>query len=202
MDKKPWEVHPEFVEERLLFIAGILKDVRNRTVDLHEPSEGDDVWSLGCRVYERSINIITRKAEDTSWLKVIKKGLYFVMLIEGVPIRFYRGDIENPTARSLQRLHPEIEAQQYIFPFAQESFVWFWRIVVETDELGKVLRIVTSQFTESGDVRNQWIMSIYDTVTRIAPVVNIRRDSVVLEKPKVEPRQNTQERVAENDKGQ
>ena len=201
MHKKPWEVQPELTEERLLFIASILKDVRNRSVDLHDPSEGDDVWSLGCRVYERSINIIARKADSAPWLKVIKKGLYFVMLIQGVPIRFYKGDIENPTARSLQRLHPELEAQQYIFSFAQEHFVWFWRTVVETDELGKVLRIVVAQFTEAGDVRNQWTVPISGSITKMAPVVNMRREGVVLEKPRVEPRENTLERVAENDNG-
>ncbi len=201
MDKKPWEVNHELTEERLLFIANILKDVRNRTVDLHDPSEGDDVWSLGCRVYERSINIINRKIESAPWLDVIKKGLYFVMLIEGIPIRFYKGDIDNPTARSLQRLHPELEAQQEIFSFAQEHFVWFWRIVVETDELGKVLRIVVAQFTESGNVRNQWTVPILHSITKMAPIVNIRREGVVLEKAKVEPRENMQERVAENDKG-
>jgi hypothetical protein len=201
VNKAPWEVTPEFTEERLLFIAAILKDVRNSTVELHDPSEGDDLWGLGCRVYERSINMIARKAESAPWLKVIKNGLYFVMLIEGVPVRFYKGETENPTPRSLQRLYPELEAQQYIFSFAKEQFAWFWRTVVETDELGKVLRIVVAQFTESGNIRNQWTVPISDSITKMAPIVNMRREGVVLDKPRVEPRENIQERVAENDKG-
>ena len=200
MDKKPWDVNHEFTEERLLFIAGILKQVRNRTVDLHDTSEGDAVWSLGCRVYERSINIIARETEKIPWLRVIKKGLYFVMLIEGVPIRFYRGEIENPTTRSLQRLYPEIEAQQCIFPFAKDQFEWFWRIVVETDESGKVFRVVIAQFAESGNVRHQWTIPISESFATITSIIKQSSEGVVLEKPIVEPRQDMQKKAAGNDK--
>ncbi len=200
MDKKPWDVNHEFTEERLLFIADILKQVRNGTVDLHDPSEGDDVWSLGCRVYERSINIIAREAEKTPWLRVIKKGLYFVMLIEGVPIRFYRGEIENPTTRSLQRLYPELEAQQCIFSFAKDHFEWFWRIVIETDESGKVFRVVMAQFTESGNVRYQWTAPLSELVAAVPSIVKPGREGVILGEPMVELRQDLQKRAAGNDK--
>ncbi|MFZ6007060.1 MAG: hypothetical protein ACOYU2_05320 [Nitrospirota bacterium] len=186
MDQKPWDVHPALMEDRLCCIANIISDVRNRTIDLHDPNGGDGVWSLGCRIYERTINIIDRESKKISWLDTIKNGLYFVILIDGVPIRFYKGDVDNPNMRSLHRRYPELEAQQYHFSFYEPE--WFWRIVVETADDGKILRIVMLQYTESGNSKNLWEIPITEPVTVETPSYDTARESVVLEKPVVKPK--------------
>lgn len=184
--EKPWEIHPSLTEEKICHLATILKDVRDKTLELYRPEDGDGVWSLGCRIYERTINTIHNKSKTINWLGTIRNGLYFVILIDGVPIRYYKGDVDNPTQRSLNRKYPELEAQQFVFKFYEPK--WFWRLVVETDEDGGTLRIVIVQFTESGDFQNLWEVPIHEPV-RVAKSPSLKyRESVKLDKPPVKPR--------------
>lgn len=55
---------------------------------------GDDAWSIGCRAYSFSRNRLRRAAEAGryAWLGVLDETHHFVFLIEGVPVRFFRGD--------------------------------------------------------------------------------------------------------------
>jgi hypothetical protein len=186
IDRKPWEVAAALTEERLLHIASIMKDVRERTLELHDPGEGDGHWSLGCRIYERTINTIEGETVKVPWLEVIKNGLYFVILVDKVPIRFYKGDIDNPHLRTLRRHYTELMAQQLAFPW--DASEWFWRIVIVPDIDGKVLRIVTAQFTESGNTRNIWEIPISSPVHAFTTVDETYHEPVKLSKPVVEPR--------------
>src|SRR2546428_5962080 len=52
MDKKPWELNPAFTEERLVFLAKQLLEIRAAALALQQPEKGDSSWVLGCRVYE------------------------------------------------------------------------------------------------------------------------------------------------------
>jgi hypothetical protein len=188
MDQKPWEVHSALSEDRLLPIAKIVMSVRDKALELYDPSEGDGPWSLGCRVYERTINALAAEMESLPWFDFIRNGLYFVILIEGVPIRFYKGEIENPNFRSLRRRYPEIEAQQCVFPF--DSSQWFWRLVVETDENGGIFRILMVQYTENGNFRNLWVVPV-------TPFIHVpqssadKKESVILERPAIALREET-----------
>src|SRR3989304_6986551 len=118
MGCKPWEVHSALEKERLKTLASTIRAVRHRSVELHQPEEGDGHWSLGCRIYERTINAIAWESQNIPWLKVIRNNLYFLMLIDGVPVRLHKGDIENPDFRVLRRLPFEIEAEQEQLAFS------------------------------------------------------------------------------------
>lgn len=197
MDKKPWDVHSSLTSDRLSHLAYQIKDVRHKALELHDPAEGDGAWSLGCRIYERTINAVERESEKYPWLDVIRDGLYFVILVDGVPIRFYKGDAGNPTSKSLRVHHAELEAQQEVFDF--DNSQWFWRLVVETDISGEVLRIVMGQFTEHKNVRNSWEVPISETVASLTTVESKYRDSVVLDKPTVSIRKDKIHRGAINE---
>lgn len=195
--KKPWEIHPSLTEEKICHLAKIIKEVRDKTLELYRPEEGDGVWSLGCRIYERTINTIHSESKAINWLDTIRNGLYFVILIDGVPIRYYKGDVDNPNQRSLNRKHLELEAQQYMFKFYEPE--WFWRLVVETDENGGILRIVMVQFTESGNFQNLWEIPIHEPVRVVISTALKYRESVKLDKPPVKPRQKSSIGVVKSD---
>jgi hypothetical protein len=197
IDPKPWEVAPALTEDRLLHIAKIMKDVRERAIDLHLPEEGDTAWGLGCRIYDRTINRIDWEAAILPWFEVIKDGLYFVMLIDKVPVRFYKGEIGSPNSRTLHRHQAEISAQQLAFPW--DSSEWFWRMVIVPDNEGKVLRIVIAQFTESGNTRNIWDIPISSPVHALTRMTDTYPEPVKLAKPVLEPRHDNIPGVGENE---
>ena len=189
-DTKPWESHPALTEKCLQVIADIIRNTRHDAIQAHEPNKGDSNWGLGCRVHERTCHAIMLAANDHDWLDIIEPGLHFVFSIGGVPIRFYRGEPENPNPRYLSRRYPEIQAQQYAFDFAHESEQWLWRLAIETDYLGEVLRIVFVEVAENGDIRSTWEIPQSDKMPIVAALHNRLREPVELEPPVVSPRQD------------
>lgn len=187
-DCKPWETHNELEESRLVFLANLIKQVRHEALLMHEPSKGDTNWGLGCRAHERTCHAIKEATDYQPWLDVIDPSLHFVFSIGGVPIRFYRGEADNPNPRQLNRRYPEIEAQQYAFEFHHEDVQWLWRMAIETDFDGEVLRIVMVQVSESGDIKNMWPVPLTDGVPIIAPMHQRTREGVELEPPVIAPR--------------
>jgi len=199
-DCKPWEAHIELQEDRLVFLATAIKQVRHAALLVHEPSKGDTNWGLGCRVHERTCFAIKEASDDQTWLDVIDPSLHFVFSIGGVPIRFYRGDAESPNPRFLSRRYPEIEAQQLAFEFPVEDREWLWRMAIETDIDGEVMRIVMVQVSETGEIKNMWTIPLTDNVPIITPVHNRLREGVELEPPVIAPRQvDTIKKNAGND---
>lgn len=187
-DRKPWEVHNELQEDRLTTIANIIKQVRHEALLVHEPSKGDTNWGLGCRVHERTCYAINEATDYHTWLDVIDPSLHFVFSIGGVPIRFYRGEAENPNPRQLNRRYPEIEAQQLAFDYLFENSQWLWRMAIETDNDGEVMRIVMVQVSESGDINNLWTIPLTDNVPIITPLHLRQREGIKLDPPVIAPR--------------
>lgn len=187
-DFKPWEAHNELQEDRLIFLANAIKRVRHEALLMHEPSKGDTNWGLGCRVHERTCHSIKEASNDQAWLDVIDPSLHFVFSIGGVPIRFYRGEAESPNPRHLCRRYPEIEAQQLAFEFHLEDRQWLWRMAIETDYDGEVMRIVMVQVSESGDIKNLWTIPLTGNLSIITPIHHRQREGVDLEPPVIVPR--------------
>jgi len=46
MDKQPWEIHPDLTEERLTFLARLIRSVRADAVDAHDADKGDTFWGV------------------------------------------------------------------------------------------------------------------------------------------------------------
>jgi hypothetical protein len=187
-DCKPWEIHNELQEDRLVSLANMIKQVRHEAILVHEPSKGDTNWGLGCRVHERTCHIIKEASDFHSWLDVIDPSLHFVFSIGGVPIRFYRGEAESPNPRHLSRRYPEIEAQQFAFEFHLEGRQWLWRMAIETDNDGEVMRIVMVQVSEGGDIKNMWAIPLTGNVPIMTPIHHRQREGVDLEPPVIAPR--------------
>lgn len=204
----PWDNHPALTEDRLVTVAQILRRVRDEALELHEPLKGEGNWSLGSRVYERTMHALEEAAVDAAWLKTIKAGLYFVFMIDDVPVRFYRGDAEEPSPRAM-KTHSigETErkaAQMCLFAIDEANRQWFWRMCVEVDERGRALRVVMLQATENGDTRNQWVIPTLDGVAVVAPIAPPREGvelppPMVASKPAPDAVENDDTKKAAND---
>jgi len=200
-DCKPWDAHSELKEDRLVFLASLIKQVRHDALPFHEPSKGDTNWGLGCRVHERTCHAIKEASNNQPWLDVIDSSLHFVFSVGGVPIRFYRGEAENPNPRHLNRRYSEIEAQQLAFEFHLEDRQWLWRMAIETDFDGEVFRIVMVQVSEGGDVKNIWTIPLTGKVPIITPIHKRQREGVDLEPPVIAPRRvDTTKEISGNEK--
>lgn len=180
---KPWEINSELTMDKLCCLANIIAGVRHKALSLYEPTEGDGLWSLGCRIYERTINIIERVTKEYDWLKTIKNNLYFVILVDSIPIRYFRGDVESPNIRTLRLQYPEMEAYQYAFPFLSQE--WLWRIVVETYDSGEVYRVVLVQYDQSGNHRNLFEIPFREVIPAFSSNQEVLPQPVEIEKPAI-----------------
>ena len=140
----PWDLHPALTEERLSACARLLARGRTDALAMADPWAGDDAWSIGCRAYSFSRNRLRQAAEGGRypWLGVLNETHHFVFMIEGVPVRFFRGDAEEPTKRTLRQ--QETEAQQLALALGDAGGAegLMFRLAVETGEDGGVTRVV------------------------------------------------------------
>jgi len=155
----PWDLHPALTEERLSACARLLARGRADAVAMADPWAGDDAWSIGCRAYSFSRNRLRQAAEGGRypWLGVLDETHHFVFLIDGVPVRFFRGDAEEPSKRTLRQ--QESEAQQLALALgdAGGSEGLMFRLAVETGQDGNVARVVFLALRgEAGAVECFW----------------------------------------------
>lgn len=148
---KPWDLHPSLAEDRLRLCARLLANARRDAIALANEDLGDDPWSVGCRAFSFSRHRLQRVAEQKTypWLRVLDEGMAFTFLLgtgtDAVPVRFFRGEAEAPTARTLRRL--EQEAQQLTLAFGDRAEAGLmFRLAVETDTRGHVSRVVFLAF--------------------------------------------------------
>jgi hypothetical protein len=160
----PWELHPSLTEERLMAAARLLARGRADAINSADYWAGDDAWSIGCRAYAFSKHQLSRAAEGGrySWLGVLDETHHFVFLIEGVPVRFYRGDAEDPSKRTLRQ--QESEAEQLALALGSDDAEGLmFRLAVETEPDGAVRRIVFLALRgEAGRVECFWPVPLGD----------------------------------------
>lgn len=198
---EPWTIEPELTEDRLCNIAQIMQSVRDGTVEEHDPSSGDGRWSLGCRVYERTINVLAAYADGISWLNVHKQNLYCLLVIGGVPVRFYTGEPARPNKRTLKRAPIELEvAEQMEFNWGQSQEPYFWRIVVEKDMHDHcTLRVMIAQFDKDGVYRNPWEIPLNRTASRFGLTERNLAEAVDLPAPVIGDVEESERRWASNE---
>ena len=139
----PWDIHPALTEDRLRTCALLLAHARRDAVKMASFEMGDDTWSVGCRAYAFGRQRLKRAAErgTYNWLTVLDQSHHFVFLIENVPVRFFRGSADEPTARTLRR--QIIEAQQLTMALGPEQAEGLvFRLALEATAGGSVDRVV------------------------------------------------------------
>lgn len=189
----PSTITPALAEDRLQLLAATIAQARADAREGHEPEKGDDAWTFGCRAYRRTCFAFQRLAEsgEYPWLVVEEHGLAFTLLLDGEPLKFYRGDAENPSSRSLRRGLDEAIRQGKLSFFEDELAAgdgWFWLLAIETHDDGSVLRIAVFQANENKETRNLYFIPMDTPVSALSPITYVVRDGVDLEPPLVTPK--------------
>jgi hypothetical protein len=183
MASNPWEIQPDFVLSRLQLLETLLREVRHRALALHEPVDGDNNWSLGCRIYARSCSALVQAAERWDWLSIVDDGQQFIFKIANVPVRFFHGDSESPSADKLA-VAPE-EALQLGMCYGDSAVDLIWRLVVETNNAGEVLRIVLIGAHTEGGIDVHFPIPRDDKLTMFAPPRAPTRRGVTMPPPSI-----------------
>jgi len=167
----PWEIHPALSDDRLRVCARLLANARRDAVRMASPEMGDDSWSIGCRAYAFGRQRMRRAAEAGryNWLNVLDGSHHFVFLIEDVPVRFFRGAADEPTARTLRR--QVIEAEQLSMALGQEQAEGLvFRLALEASAAGDVERVVFLALRgEEGRVECLWPVPLAEGQDREPP---------------------------------
>ncbi len=174
---EPWKEDKRLEADKLIAIAEVLRDVRNQTAELHDPVEGDNAWSLGTRVYARQIHVLEQKAMSTDWLTIRRKNLEFDMSINGVPVRFYKGEPEKPTKNTLKIRYEELQYQQLMMLDMGE--IVSWRFAQETNYDGSVFRISLVKLDQAGISLGMWEVPL-ETTTRSVGIMGHLEDAIEL----------------------
>jgi len=199
---EPWTVCSSFTDSRLRILASEIVRAREEVLREYRPEKGDDAWCLGCRAYRWTCHALAGLANSGmhSWLRAREHGLSFTILIDGEPIRFFCGEPEHPTPRSLQRGVRDLFAQENLAFYEQElgdsSPGWFWLLAIETDDSGYPIRVVLLQANGAGEVRYQWDIPLEASIPAIADLSIERAEPVVPPPPRVRPREAVMKRAA------
>lgn len=154
----PWDLHPALTAERLIIAARLLVRGREDALAQADYWAGDDSWSIGCRAYSFSRHQLQRAAQAGRfpWLGVMDATHHFVFMIEGVPVRFFRGEAEEPNKRTLRQRQVESDQLSLAFGSADHDGLMF-RLALETDSSGRVSRVVFLALRgEEGATRCFW----------------------------------------------
>ena len=158
--KKPSEFHRDLKEDRISAVAQLIAQAYSDSLDYIIPEKGDTRWSHGCRRYEWARNNIRQVAnsKEHPYLSLLEdEGRKFTFKIGAVPVRFKRTDADNPNS-SVFRQHA-VEASQLsllLFDGLEDPCQLSWRILVEDDIEGDVIRVAFVGADENGQAECFW----------------------------------------------
>jgi len=172
---EPWVAYPPLTQVRLSTIATMLRDVRRETVDKHESTDGDSEWSLGCRIYSRSCFAITQAAANYDWLRILneREVLRFTFAIGNTPLRFYKGNADDPPGKYMETTFAELKQQQLTLEIDGISLRdVVLRLAVETDEARLASRVILVEMNgESGSITNTYDIPFNAEGSNVVPMV-------------------------------
>ena len=172
--------------EKLSIIANSLRDVREAALALHDPLNGDDAWSHGCRVYSRSRFRITLLSQEHPWLTIVheEENLRFTFAIDGLPVRFYKGPADDPPLHYVGATYGELLQRQL---FEHRRLERTLRIAVETDREGHVSTVKLVELDEAGEATGVFLIPFDCTKINVTP---LETKAIHLDPVEVEPRKD------------
>lgn len=164
MNLKPWEIHPALTTARLEAIGRLLWKERDSAARDARWERGDDLWTIGCTAFKRSLTAISKSAggldgyEELSWLTIRDGSMHFRFGIGGVPIRFFRGDAGGDVPRRYAVPDDtEVREHQTAFElFDTPTPTGIFRMQVQTDGRGSPLGVRLVQVASDGRVLNSY----------------------------------------------
>lgn len=156
---RPSDCHPHLTDDRLMLLADFFASTREQVMSLHDSAAGDDNWSVGCRTNARWRNGLVKKnlSGDWPWLSIINPTKRFVFGVGDVPVRFFRGVIDNPPLRTLALSAPELAQMAFAFEDTNVYRKLHWRIAIETGLLGEPTAVLFAALARiNGQVVHSW----------------------------------------------
>ncbi len=149
---EPWISYPSLTLERLQAVAILMRDTRNATVLLHDAVGGDTPWSLGCRIYSRTIARIRAATIETDWLRVLPETqhLKFTFSIGALPIKFYKGEPDDVPTKCLIRSFAELAQLKLAFSLEGIEATNMLRLAVGADASGNTTFITLVEVDDYG----------------------------------------------------
>jgi hypothetical protein len=151
---KPWHLHPDLTEERLVAVAQLIATGRDAALEIYDPVRGFNGWLLGCCAYQFGRFRIEKAVEEEAypWLSLSRGAKHFIFHIGTVPVRFYRDDPDDPSDKVLRQ--SELEAKQLSLAFGDGSATEpdSFRLVVQTGLGGELIRIAFLALREGSTV--------------------------------------------------
>ncbi len=182
----PWDVHPDLTEQRLALVGSWIAQGRNDAVDRHDPSIGGNAWTLGTCAYANGKFRIEQAflSGRYRWLGIVDPSNQFIFRIGSVPVRFYRGMADEPTARTLRQAHPELRQLSLMLNEGLGRADLAYRFAIDTHLDGSVAGIKFVGL--SGKlVECLWEVPLTPTVALLQPVDSAPADGVELPPPAV-----------------
>lgn len=185
----PSALHPALTTEHLKKLGGLLVRTRHLALDDHHPEKGDDAWSYGCTCYSRSKFMIKQYAgrEGYEWLSVINDGREFIVGIGGAPLKFYKGEPDEPPVRAFQRRPRELNAYQLEFENMATAPQEVLRLIVCTGSDLRVDSIWLLRLSTDGEIRDRYEVPLMPSEVR---AFDEPKAGVNLPKPTVRPRRD------------
>ncbi len=182
-ERKPWDYHQDLKEEHLQLLAWFFGNTAAEVAANHLPESGDDSWSLGCRrnAWWRNRLLEIDRSGAWPWFSIVSPTKAFVFAIGNVPVRFYRGRLDNPPRNTLAHRDDELRQLSLAFPDSKNGEMK-WRFSIETNGKGKPVGVVFAGLKEDGTVACYWNIPFEADVVGIYTPV----DAVEIESPAVE----------------
>jgi hypothetical protein len=149
----PWEFTPQLSEDRLTIVSKELLKVLDQTFELLTTSL-DDNYTRGTCTFGRQKNRVIELCMEGgyNWLKLTNPGMDVTFEIEGIPIRFFADDPENPKKPGFFRRN---SVDQLFAPVDTTPTVW--RFVVEKPEFeGEGARIHFVGYNQLEEILSLW----------------------------------------------
>ncbi len=172
--KKPWEFHPDLTENKITAVTRLITKAYVETQDYLHPEKGDNRNVHGLRRYywaRRNLSDAAGTPEYPFLSILTDKRFAFVLTIGEVPMRFKRSPIE--------KIHHSVFVQ-YAEEAAQLSLLSFldqpdpcelsWRIIVEDDFTGDVVRVAFVGADQAGEIKCFWEMPQDKIAPRIVSI--------------------------------
>lgn len=191
--KDPTTLHPALTPERLQKLGELILRARHSALEDHHPEKGDDAWSYGCTCYARSKYVIALHSgrEGWEWLSVITERPEFIVGVDGVPLKFYKGEPDDPPVRAFQRRPREFDAYQLELENLAAAPQEVLRLIVCTDSGHKVDSIWLLRLSTDGEIRDRYKIPIQPSNVR---AFDAPKEGVDLDKPSVQPRREEPDR--------
>jgi len=182
----PWEHHPALTRDRLITIGKLIERGRNDALDRFDPSLGCTGWNVGCDAFSFQKHQIETASADIDWLDILDPSMQFVFAIGGVPVRFYRGEPDEPNARTLKQSFSELHQASLFGPeelirLAPEPL---YRFAIETDLDGSITAI-TFVVLDGDAPALTWRVPLDEPVTKVSPLWVAGSDGVDLPAPSI-----------------